>query len=83
MKLTYWIADCWDDAVCYSLRAKTKKECNALREEKHQQEGRYNYGPPRKVVIEYADGFDLVDQLLCEGGAEGSPTYRNDSREEE
>jgi hypothetical protein len=63
MKLTYWIADCLDDSDVYSIRERTKKECAARR----QVLGEQGYGKPRKVTVEYSDGFDLLNQCTCEG----------------
>lgn len=67
MKLIYWVADCETDSHCYSVRAKTKKECIAqvaLRDTCN------TYSEPRKVVVEYKDGFDLLVNALSEGGVE-------------
>jgi hypothetical protein len=32
MKLTYWIADAWEDRPTYSIRARTKRDCAAERD---------------------------------------------------
>lgn len=72
MTLTYWIADCLTDAKCYSVRAKTRKECIRQLEEcrPDPRERAIDFGTPRKVVVEYADAFDLVSRALEEGGIE-------------
>jgi len=63
MKITYWYAECLDDANAYSVRAKTKKACKAEVAER----GGADFGPPVKVTIEYRDAFHLVEQLMGEG----------------
>ena len=80
MKLTYWIADCRNDSACYSMRAKTRKACLAgvaanggvIVTPGHCQGGDYTpqYDPPRKVTIQYDNGFDLIHMALGEGGIE-------------
>lgn len=67
MKLTYWFAEHKDDHLCYALIAKTKKEAEA----KRAAEGVERYYPAVKRTIEYADAFDLLDQLTGEGGGRG------------
>jgi len=67
-KLTYWVAQSLNDSAAYNIRAKTKKE--ALRQVGN--DGAY-YGEVKKVVVEYRDGFDLMDQCLTEGGAGWEP----------
>ena len=65
MRLTYWVAMCRNDSDRYSLRAKTKKEVEAMLSS-----GSYrptDFDPPKKVTVEYTDGFDLLQQCLCEG----------------
>lgn len=62
--LTYWVAECLRDSQCYSLRAKTKKECQALKDK----DQREIYGHVHKVVVEYRDAFDLMYLALSEGG---------------
>lgn len=66
MKLTYWIAENERDHRCYSIRAKTKK---AVMEELAQAWNPTHYSKPRKVTVEYLDGFDLVMQCLDGEGA--------------
>jgi hypothetical protein len=66
MKLTYWVAVNKQDASCYNLRAKTKKRVlELIKLSGHDDE---HYGTPKKVEIEYDDGFDLLTQALGEGG---------------
>lgn len=64
MKLTFWYAACLSDGDCYSIRARTKKE--AQRQVKlydHNQ-----WGEVEKVVLEYSDGFELMDGVAGESG---------------
>ncbi len=65
MKVTYWKAECLDDHDCYSIRARTKKECtaerNAFRPER--------FGEPVKIEIEYNNAFELVQELTNEGSS--------------
>ena len=64
MKLTYWIVECTHDAQCYNIRQRTKKAAIAMA-------ATYSDSftqPPHKVVVEYADAFDLMEQCLTEGG---------------
>jgi len=65
--LTYWIADCIDDSACYSLRSKTLTGVRATLAVRPDVE---RFRAPRKVEINYVDAFDLVRQVLGEGGAE-------------
>jgi hypothetical protein len=64
MKLTFWYAKCLDDGDCYSIRERTKKE--AVRQLEVQSHSRF--GAVEKVVIEYADGFELMDGASSESG---------------
>jgi hypothetical protein len=63
MKLAYWIAQDLDDSCrveeLLHIRAPRRKECKALIENSGG-----NYGKPRKVVVEYTDGFNLLDRAL-------------------
>jgi len=64
MKLTYWIA-CDLDESCdiedlVHVRSPSRKAC------KEEIEGKEDlFSKPRKVVVEYASGFDLIDQALA------------------
>ncbi|MBT4086739.1 MAG: hypothetical protein HOE83_23325 [Alphaproteobacteria bacterium] len=64
MKLTYWVAAHQFDSKCYSIRCRTKKSAVAEKEYR----GAENYGPVVKVVVEYDNGFDLLEQITGEGG---------------
>ena len=64
MRLTFWYAECLDDGDCYSIRERTKKE--AVRQVELQHHSKF--GPVEKVVIEYADGFELLDGVASESG---------------
>jgi hypothetical protein len=68
VKLTYWIADHLHDHPCYSIRGRRRKDVK----EQLVSGGydRADFGKPRKVAIEYKDAFDLMNQLMQEGGAE-------------
>ena len=62
MTLTYWVAQIRDDHPCYSIRAKTRKAVlSRMASIGHDPS---NYLPPKKVSIEYADGFDLLRQCV-------------------
>jgi len=67
MKLTYWVSEIGNDHNCYNIRARTKRECQAMRDEM-KSEGSNYYGPVHKVTVEYKDGFDLLIDCLGEGG---------------
>jgi len=69
MTLTYWVCPN-AQSRSYSIRARTKAECEYLRKESGIKE---DFDPPQKVVIHYKDDFDLLNQLLGEGGRE--PDY--------
>lgn len=76
-KFTYWVCRQEHDAECYNLRARTKKEAAAQRARQHQP-GRFTV--PFKVQVEYTDLFDLVDQLLSEGGPYEYPRGKDEDR---
>lgn len=63
--LTFWSMRCKDDNECYSLVGKTKK---AVLEQHAKHGSPDSFEAPEKQVIHYADAFDLMDQLTCEGG---------------
>lgn len=68
-KLTYWYAERLDDADCYSVIAKTKREALAkVAESSHYAD----FGPVEKRTIYYGDAFDLFDQVTSEGGGRSS-----------
>lgn len=64
MKLTYWYATMKDDSAAYSIRARTKRECDERRDADG---GDARYEPTKKAVVEYADGFELMADCLGEG----------------
>jgi hypothetical protein len=68
--LTYWVAKINDDHRCYNIRTKTKKECLALVAASVGDGGKWasRFETPKKVTVSYADGFDLMDMCLNEGG---------------
>ena len=63
--LTYWVAKCLDDSDAYSIRRPTRKACRAAREA----QGEEKFAEPKKVVVEYDNSMDLVQQCLGEGRA--------------
>jgi hypothetical protein len=66
MKLTYWQARCLNDSSVYDLRAKTKKQL--LRDIEECSQCGTRFDKPEKIVLEYSDGFELLDTTLSEGG---------------
>lgn len=69
MKLTYWVAICLDDSPVYSVRARTKRECIRIMTETLGWSGdddKIPFAPPKKVTVEYDNGFDLMKQCLSE-----------------
>jgi len=66
MKLTYWIAEIETDHQAYNVRAKTRREAKAMVAERDWQD----YGPVRKITVEYRNAFDLIERALGEGGIE-------------
>ncbi len=68
MRLTYWVAQIKGDSHCYSFRRRTKRAIvNDLASEwAHAPD----YDKPRKVTVDYTDGFDLMVKCLQEGGAD-------------
>ena len=75
-KLTYWVALCTDDSELYSIRAKTRRECEAQLEKARVGRARAGrYEPPKKVTVEYADAFDLMDQCSNEGTMSGRRSH--------
>ena len=72
MRLTYWTATIIGDNPAYSIRARTKGEAVAERAYRSADFGEV-YGPVMKVVVEYASGFDLLEQCLSEGGHDHEP----------
>ncbi len=63
--LKYWIAECTNDAECYSIIGKTKKEVWA---KVLGGQSASKYAVPVQKVIEYRDAFDLFDWCTSEGG---------------
>lgn len=63
MKLTYWVSECLYDNRAYSIRHKTKRGAMIEREMVDNDE----YGPVKKVTVEYKDAFDLLCQCVDEG----------------
>ena len=63
-KLSYWYAECLDDAECYSVVAKTKKEAKAMIAER----GFHRYGELVRKEFVYKNAFDLFEYATSEGG---------------
>jgi hypothetical protein len=64
MKLTYWKAENLDGRDCYSIRAKTRKDCEKARADSGCPQ---DFAEPVKVVVEYRDAFHLVSIMRGEG----------------
>lgn len=68
MRLIYWYSPCIDDSTVFSIRCRTKKEVvQRLQNEHGLTEGELpteSYGRVRKMVVEYRNGFDLLDRCL-------------------
>jgi len=68
MELTYWHASYTEENHRnYDIRTKTKREAVAMKAEQPE-----SYGPITKMVVEYADGFDLMEQAAT--NAIGEPS---------
>jgi hypothetical protein len=64
--LVYWCAHCLTDSPAYSIREKTKKE--VAEKLAAGTVDPKQYSEPRRIVVKYDSGFDLVTQCLGEGG---------------
>lgn len=69
-KLTYWFAECFDDARCYSIVDKTKRGAQQQREAR-MAGGRSDLGPVVKRTISYVDAHHLMALLTSEDGGRG------------
>ena len=67
MKVTYWYSRCPHDNNCYSVRERTKRDAQKSIAEAYRPE---SWPKPMKVQVQYNGAFDLVEQLLGEGGVE-------------
>jgi hypothetical protein len=65
--LTWWYAECLDDADAYSIVAKTKKDAVAQRNER----GADRFAEPVRKTFVYKDAFDLFEYATGEGGGRG------------
>ena len=66
MRLVYWKCRCWTDDDCYSIRALTREDALAERNDRIRPT---HYSDPFRVEVEYGSAFDLL--MLClssEGG---------------
>lgn len=80
-KVEYWVAKRIDDSECYSVRARTRREVlaelNDIGAVKRHLDGKARYAtswgasyePPKKVIAEAADKFELIFDLLSEQGS--------------
>ena len=78
MKLKYWIANCTYDVLAtdgsdysyQSVRARTKKECLAMRDCRliGMSPSILRFSEPHQVTIHYGDVFHLMLQATSEGG---------------
>lgn len=66
-KLTYWYCASIDQAECYSIIAKTKREAARMR----LVEGADYYELPEKRVLEYRNAYDLFYWATSEAGGRG------------
>lgn len=66
MKLIYWVSNSLNDHECYNIRAKTKKACQAAKDNWGEDVDKH-YGPVHKIEIHYIDGFNLMIQCRSEG----------------
>ena len=69
-KVTVWKATREDDSDVYSIRTRTKRECQKERAENHQPVEKYGatFKPCKKIVIPYRDTFELISTVCGEGG---------------
>lgn len=66
-RLVYWVSERHGDSSVYNLRAKTKKECIALRSAAIASGmDDDDFGAVHKVSVEYADAFDLMQRCMGE-----------------
>lgn len=63
--LKYWIAECTNDATCYSLVGKTKNE---VWQQVLSNTSSLKFEAPIQRAVVYKDTFDLFDWLTSEGG---------------
>lgn len=82
--LTYWVAPCMTDSICYSIIAKTRKEVAAqiaALDLTPNEDGDFckayadgtlhemaEYGAIEKRTVTYRDAFDLYEFATSEGG---------------
>lgn len=64
--MSYWYAQTLSDADVYSVRERTKKEAIAVLESLGFDDWKEEYAPPKKVTVEYSDGFDLLQKCSDE-----------------
>jgi hypothetical protein len=71
-RCSYWVSINQSQGASYSIRARTRRECVRLAVLEGEGPGKWdNFEAPVKVTIEYQDAFDLVAQILGEGGSHG------------
>ena len=65
MKLIYWHIQHQTDSDSYSIRTKTRREALAQAKE-HWEPRDFKASTVHKVMVEYQDAFDLMEQCLSE-----------------
>ena len=65
MKLTYWYCEHLTDADCYAVREPTLRQAKRVAAEYY---APGDLAAPVKVIIEYRNAFDLLEQCTGEGG---------------
>jgi|SaaInlStandDraft_2_1057019.scaffolds.fasta_scaffold772672_1 hypothetical protein len=61
MKLSYFVCHNLVDHALYNIRARGKKEANALRDAEEYPE---EWSKAYRVIVEYKNGFDLVEKCM-------------------
>ncbi len=66
-KLRVFIAEQQDDAACYNIMARTKKEMVSMM----RTQGHVTFTRAALVELKYDSAFDLADMMTNEGGGKG------------
>tara|TARA_R110000803_G_scaffold18136_1_gene48692 strand:- start:323 stop:574 length:252 start_codon:yes stop_codon:yes gene_type:complete len=61
MKMSYFVCRNLDEHALYNIRARGKKEANAIRDAKENPEG---WTKAYRVNVEYTNGFDLLEKCM-------------------
>jgi len=59
MVLSYWVAKCLTDSDCYSVRARTRRECASQAAVAAEAWGA-RFMKPARVAVEYRSALDLL-----------------------